>query len=317
MYTAIVADDEKLICNSILSVLGTAVSELKILRVFHDGAEAFDYLVSNHADILLLDIQMPKKSGLDIAQLIREKGSDSYIIIITAHQDFDYAKRAIDCNVNAFLTKPFTSRQMVDAVQKGIDYFEKKLVAYVREMDYFFQLVSENSSTQAKKHLARYIKSLPVGELISFKKFLEDNYQITSTSTDTNSIIQSLDDLTKRSNNIQSGNYVVNSACEYINKNYASSSLSLESVAGALSVSSVYLSRAFKKYLNQNFSDYLLHVRMEQAKQLLQSTYLSTAEIAAAVGYDNPAYFRTSFKSYYSVTPKQYRLSIGRKESNL
>lgn len=451
MYTAAIADDEKLICNAIQSVIDTALPELEILKIFHDGLEAYDYLASNHADFLILDIQMPKKSGLDIAQLVREQNTDSYIIIITAHQDFQYAKRAIDHSVNAFLTKPFTSGQLVDALKKGITYLNQKnailadrqhthrhllqalcfdnaktpyprirlcndsfwleellctevtvkddslcslprdtmtilkqtllriaekeselqcsfllecndtcvkilvfsknepdlnflsatvkaisfhsnnvpqyrtntyssfaeyrsILSYTKEMEHFFQLAADSSALQAKKYLSRYIQNLSSEELVNFYKFLKDSYHIVLESSDADSIIQSLDTLIRQSLSTQSGNFVVNSACEYIRNNYSSGSLSLESTATALSVSSVYLSRAFKKYTNQNFSEYLLNVRMEQAKRLLQSTYMPTTEIAAAIGYDNTAYFRASFKSYFSMTPKQYRQLAGRKD---
>lgn len=454
MYTAIIADDEKLICNAIQSVLDTAIPELKILNIFHDGSEVYDYLTCNKADILLLDIQMPKKSGLDIAELVRSLESESYIIIITAYQDFNYAKKAIDCNVNAFLTKPFTSGQLIDAVRKGISLFEQKnattanklqtnrrflqalcfdstktlydgirmcndsilieellcteviikddyvcslsqdalltmqqtirrnaendtekqssflmecndnsvkilvfsqnepdlnfiastlkiisfhtnntptytvktyssfveyrsYLYFSKEMDQFFQLTVDSTLNQAKKYISRYIKTLSTNELNNFKEFLKEFYQLNIMDTDVDAIIKSLDTLINRSFSIQSGNFIINSACEYIHNNYSSSSISLESVANTLSVSSVYLSRAFKKFMKQNFSEYLLNVRMEHAKQLLQSTYLSTTEVAASVGYENTAYFRASFKSYFSMTPKQYRLIANRKDNKI
>ena len=83
--------------------------------------------------------------------------------------------------------------------------------------------------------------------------------------------------------------------------------MSLDAVADTLSISSVYLSRIFKKHTGQNFSEYLLNYRMEQALELLRCTYMPTTEVASAVGYGNPAYFRSSFKLHFGMTPRQYR----------
>lgn len=250
MYTTIIADDEKLICDAILSVLNAAVPELDDIHVFYNGAEAYDYVQSHKVDLLLLDIEMPEKSGLDIAQFVSEQHYDSYVIIITAYREFDYAKRAIDCNVNAFLTKPFSSQELVDAVRNGLASFDKK---------------------ETK---------------ISF------------------------------SPDSQTNNYIVASALKYIQKNYASSSLSLENIADTLSVSSEHLSRLFKKHTGQSFSKYLLKVRMEHAKMLLETTNMPTTEIAAATGYESSVYFRISFKAYFDTTPRQYRENACRKETN-
>ena len=126
MYRIVIADDEKLICDAILAVLNSAIPEMKSVKVFHNGKEAYDYVQTNGADLLLLDIKMPGKSGLDIARHIYEQKLDCYVIIITAYRDFDYAKNAIDYNVNAFLTKPFSSRELINTVRKGLAFFEKK-----------------------------------------------------------------------------------------------------------------------------------------------------------------------------------------------
>lgn len=314
MFTAIIADDEKLICDAIQSVIHTAVPELTIEQTFYDGDDVYDYVSTHKVDFMLLDIEMPGRTGLDIAQLVREQQSDCYVIIITAYHEFDYAKRAIDCNVNSFLTKPFTSKQLIDALQKGISHFEQKYyLAFAKEMSGFFQLIADGSSHQAKKQLTRYICALSAREQHALSKFISDTYQVSVNGT-ADAILQSLDVLINRSLNTPSGNMTVDLACEYIRNHYSSSSISLEAVADSLHVSNAYLSRAFKKYINQNFSEYLLNIRMEQASHLLRTTDLPSAEIAESIGYDNAAYFRASFKTVFGMTPKQYRHLEGRKD---
>lgn len=126
MYHAVVVDDEALICDAIRTVLESAVPEVRIQKVFHDGAAAYAWLEENRTDMLFLDIEIPSRSGLDIAKLVDSQGSGTYVIMISAHQDFAYAKKAIDYHVNAFLTKPFSSQQLIDAVRFGIRAFDQR-----------------------------------------------------------------------------------------------------------------------------------------------------------------------------------------------
>lgn len=451
MYTVVIADDEKLICDGIQSVIHSAMPELEIMQIFYEGTMLYEYLDTNEPDILLLDIEMPGKTGLDIAELVYERHYKSRVIIITAYPDFEYAKKAIDYGVNAFLTKPFTSGQLVDAVQKAISHMnqhntsadhraacrsllqslctgktntpfygeiclcrgtmplknllctevtfmdngldilpqEKRtsliealigqaendsitqssffletdnnhltflifsvkepdpgfisevsriigcytgsepphtIVTYpslseyrthifhVRTMDNFFSALASDGPHQARKQLTDHILSLPESQRRRFADFLHEQYQITIDHFDTETIRTALDNLISHALGTHSSNYIVDLAKEYISKNFSSGSLSLESAADALFVSSYYLSRIFKKVTNQNFSEYLLNFRMDHAQELLKTTHLSTIEIAKAVGYSNPAYFRTSFKAYFGMPPRQFRLLQTREE---
>ena len=64
---------------------------------------------------------------------------------------------------------------------------------------------------------------------------------------------------------------VVSRMCLYVEENYGDCGLSLELVASEMGLNSSYLSRAFKKEMNQKFSDYLVTVRIEQAQKLLRA----------------------------------------------
>jgi len=92
----------------------------------------------------------------------------------------------------------------------------------------------------------------------------------------------------------------------YISENY-SQALSLESVASQVGLSPAYFSSLFKKTTGENFIDYLVKVRIEKAKHLLESTYSSVREISAAVGYDDAHYFSKIFQRYVGIKPSEYR----------
>lgn len=102
-------------------------------------------------------------------------------------------------------------------------------------------------------------------------------------------------------------------ALDYIKKEYAANDLGLERVADALHVSATYLSIVLKRVTGYNFSAYLLHIRMNKAKELLQEDRLRLQDIAETVGYSSSQYFSVCFKKYTGMTPSQFREAANRK----
>lgn len=101
-------------------------------------------------------------------------------------------------------------------------------------------------------------------------------------------------------------------ALDYIDKNYADSSVTLNSVCSALAMSTSYFSSIFKNYTGETFIECLTKKRMEKAKLLLEQGNLKTYEIAEAVGYSDAHYFSISFKKIVGKSPTEYAKGIRR-----
>lgn len=101
-------------------------------------------------------------------------------------------------------------------------------------------------------------------------------------------------------------NKVINEAVTYIHKNYREN-VKLGDVAKFVGMNESYLSRLFKKNLNINFVDYLNHVRITEAKELLNNQELMISDVAYQVGYSNENYFSRIFKAVEGISPKQYQ----------
>lgn len=94
---------------------------------------------------------------------------------------------------------------------------------------------------------------------------------------------------------------------EYINT-HQKEELSLSFVAQVFNVSTGHLSRLFKSVTNQNFSAYVINIKLETAAELLNNEpEKSISNIAAELGYYTPAYFTRLFKEKFGVTPSQFR----------
>jgi AraC-like DNA-binding protein len=74
-----------------------------------------------------------------------------------------------------------------------------------------------------------------------------------------------------------------------------------------MNISKVQLYRKVKALIGYNVNDYILSVRIQKAKYLLQEENYSISEIAYQVGFTSQGYFSTVFKSKVEVTPSEYR----------
>ncbi len=107
---------------------------------------------------------------------------------------------------------------------------------------------------------------------------------------------------------------LIRAARHYIEKNYASTELSLIKLCQQLNVSMSYFSSIFKSETGQTFIEYLTEVRMINAKKLLTEGHLMLYTVAEKVGYDSAAYFTAAFKKNTGFTPKEYRKRFSRED---
>ena len=100
--------------------------------------------------------------------------------------------------------------------------------------------------------------------------------------------------------------HAVRCAIEYM-KEYYSRDLTLQEVADTVELHPSYFSTLFNSTLNINFSNYLMCLRIRNAKRLLRETSMKIYEIADSVGYKNSYYFNRIFKKLTGMTPTEYR----------
>lgn len=94
----------------------------------------------------------------------------------------------------------------------------------------------------------------------------------------------------------------------YIAENYASN-IKINELADHIGVNRSYLTSSFKKVTGYSPKEYLVSLRMENAKQMLEQTNLPVNSIASSVGYTDQLAFSRMFKRYSGVSPKAYRES--------
>ena len=123
-----------------------------------------------------------------------------------------------------------------------------------------------------------------------------------------NKAVYNLNQNSKQADHINAVNYSlpVRLACEYIEKNFQEN-INLNKISNYVSLSKNYFCNIFKKETGITIWDYLIRIRMEEAKRMLLETEQKTYEISEKVGYDDPSYFGRLFKKYTGFTPIEFR----------
>jgi two-component system, response regulator YesN len=100
---------------------------------------------------------------------------------------------------------------------------------------------------------------------------------------------------------------IIDQVLVYIQEHYSDHGLSLDQLAEKFNMSPTYISKLFKEHAEGNFIDYLIEVRIEAAKKLLENKNAKIGDIAASVGYANSRSFMRSFKKCTGLTTTEYR----------
>ena len=153
LMTILFIEDESMIRDSVGEILKILFKEV-FLAV--DGEEGFNLYKNKRPDLVLTDIQMPKKSGLQLSEEIKKINKYQYIILLSAFNDSKYLMQSIKYGVNDFLMKPFDEHQFAEAIQNYFVYYDKhreiiesKKVSAQQEKDY--ELSSLESKNQVVK----------------------------------------------------------------------------------------------------------------------------------------------------------------------
>lgn len=124
------ADDHILMREGIKQLLefdGT----ISVIAEASDGEECILQLMKTKPDVLLLDINMPKKNGIEVLEEIKKKNIDVKVLILTVHNETEYLLRAVDIGVDGYILKDSESSELkkaINAVVSGENYIQPNLI---------------------------------------------------------------------------------------------------------------------------------------------------------------------------------------------
>lgn len=124
------ADDHVLMREGIRQLLEFDGS-IEVIAEANDGEECIEKLKTVHPQILLLDINMPKKNGIEVLQEIKNKNINVKVLILTVHGETEYLLKAVDIGVDGYILKDSESSELkkaINGVINGESYIQPKLI---------------------------------------------------------------------------------------------------------------------------------------------------------------------------------------------
>ena len=122
-FRVVYAEDEEGVRRSVAEMLELLFKEVYLAS---DGQEALELYEDHKPDLIITDIKMPRMSGIELVRAIRETGSSTPIIVISAHTEVDYMLDAIELSLVRYIVKPITETKLMSALEKFVETSSSK-----------------------------------------------------------------------------------------------------------------------------------------------------------------------------------------------
>ncbi len=364
MYKVFFADDEAAMRAGIRN-LNWDDSGCVLAGEAPDGEMALSLMQDIMPDILLTDVKMPFMDGLELARHTKLNMPWVKTVILSGHDEFEYARRAITLGVEDYILKPVTPAKLFEALSSAIKKIEEekeqqRLVRdrLLKSLDVSVSGLIPKAKAEAdrlsfsdrlryagredipgliKEYLNKFDQEIAISFLFLNYMFMDiisiasqeiaelggDPRSVLSGYSAPSMLIDAISDAETAKQSIaailervidfrdtvtgtRSAN-AVRKAKDYIQRYFRRPDLTLISVAKEVYISPNHLSTMFSRETGETFINYITKLRLEQAKVLLRTTDMRTADIAYEVGYNDTHYFSYVFKKNTGLTPKGYR----------
>lgn len=118
MYKLVIVDDEIDFRGRITKIVEKSNTGFNLVGVYENGLDAYDGVVQHNPDILITDIKMPFMDGITLIKTLKKDFPLLKVIIVSGFDEFDYAKEAIDLGVISYITKPITTKELEQILEK-------------------------------------------------------------------------------------------------------------------------------------------------------------------------------------------------------
>lgn len=125
----IIIEDEYKIRESFYNKIEKAFPELDVVALCANAEDALEKIVIHKPDLLFLDIEMPRKSGMELLKVLREAKMNAHVIITTAYNHTEYFRKAMHLSAVDYLLKPILKEELQEAIQKVKERMEKEVPA--------------------------------------------------------------------------------------------------------------------------------------------------------------------------------------------
>lgn len=125
-----IADDHSMIREGLKQLLELG-EEFEVIAEANDGEECLQITDNLKPDVLLLDINMPKKNGLEVLQELKNRNSKIKVLVLTVHNEVEYLMKAMEIGINGYLLKDSESSKLKKAIMtviRGETYIQPSMI---------------------------------------------------------------------------------------------------------------------------------------------------------------------------------------------
>lgn len=341
----LIVDDDAYVCNGLKAMIPWGDLNAEVIGVAENGEVAWHMAIEVKPDLIISDIKMPVMDGLELCRRVYEIMPETRIILLSAHEEFDYAMTALRYRVAGYILKPVDrekiaqlvaeisrlseERKSKNSLYKVIyheDLGKKILSAFCDEDAGFFDKLLDDYITgyiltireireiciEFVKALFQYLKASGFNmEAVNFSQnsaFGEIHNGRTSEE-----IVQYTREMflgilqftVKEKDSRQDG--ITAYVRKMVAENHMDTNFSVSYLAECINITPAHLSMVFRQSTGINISKHITDVRMEHASRLLEDPSLTMADISRMVGYQDAHYFARVFKKHIGLTPSEYR----------
>ena len=180
MIRVVIADDHTLMREGLKHIL-RKTDDIEVFAEAHDGFEVLSLVRKGGFEVLVMDLSMPGRSGMDLIKQIKEEAPKMAVLILTMHDEDQYAARAIRAGAHGYMTKESAGTELVTAIRKvhnGRPYISMEIAEQLamdamptrsdlphksltnREFEVFNHLVSGKSVTDIAEMLHLSVKTV-------------------------------------------------------------------------------------------------------------------------------------------------------------
>ncbi|GKU83535.1 response regulator transcription factor [Niallia sp. NCCP-28] len=166
MIRIIISEDQRMLRGALGTLLGFE-EDIEVVGQAENGEEALLLINKLKPDVCLVDIEMPVRSGLDVAEELKRNGSACKVVILTTFARPGYFERALKANVHGYLLKDGPSEELAEAIRqvvKGKREFSSELI--------FGHMGKENPLTEREREVLALVAEGKTAKEISALLYL-------------------------------------------------------------------------------------------------------------------------------------------------
>lgn len=266
-WMVLIVDDEMEIAEYVGDLVREVLGAKGEITISYSGTRALRILEEKEMDLIISDIIMPVTNGFNILEYASEHLPDAEVILLTAHEEFDYIYRANKIKRCSYIVKGESEQNIKGRIQSVLEEMEGRIQK---------EQVIENAKQQIQEVRERYSDS----KVRQLRTYMEEEANCDL------ELIQKMRTYIKQ----QSGGNVT-----------------VKELAGYFHYSEAYLSKIFKQYTDENLSSYIMKQKIHTAKKMLSETRESIQDISEKLGYHSSQAFGRAFRRELNMTPQEYR----------